>query len=195
LVVDDQQGRTSYQMLTQTDVVRFLFNHARSVGAFSDVSLEELGLANPQGMSGGGLVCVHSDCTALQAFRLMMERGLICVPVVDRGRGDLVGVFSCSDIKGISAETLHRMNLPVLQFIEAMTGQKPAVPIAYNSKSQLSQIIPHMLAAKVHRVFLVDSALVPTGVVTMTDIISCAFGLPSKPRPAQSYLFQQESSA
>lgn len=68
-------------MLTQSDVIRYAARHPNSLRALSlDASIEHAGLLSDK----QSLVAVSQQETALDAFAVMREKQLTCVPVVDQ---------------------------------------------------------------------------------------------------------------
>jgi len=161
----------SYHLITQSDIVRFIMRHLKEFGEnhLFDRPIEELGMVNPL---GSGVFSISTECRAIDGFELMLLRNVQCVAVLDKKDHHIVATLSSSDLKGITADNLRKLNYPVLDFIQEMTGKKASVPVTCTPKSCLSEIIPTILAAKVHRVFIIDSAWNSLGVISMTDIIS-----------------------
>jgi len=157
-----------HQMITQSDVIHFFNQHVDQLGSTIDSKIEELGLVNP--LSGDRVVKINSSDSAFLGFVEMGKENISAVAVVDN-EGKLIANLSASDVRGATGETLSSVQLPVLEFLEKMHNKKPAVPFSFHVKSHLREIIPAMCIAKIHRVWIVDSAQKPLSVVSMTDVI------------------------
>jgi CBS-domain-containing membrane protein len=154
------------------DICRYLNRYVDYNNPIFEKRIEELGLVNPLGSDK--LVTISHNETALHAFQRLAALNLLAAPVVDDA-GVICGNLSASDVRGITRTKLPWVELPVLKFLDKMNasceGKGRPVPLTCSSRSQLKEIIPALIAAHVHRVWVVNSARVPIGVVTLTDII------------------------
>jgi CBS domain-containing protein len=159
----------SYQILSQSDVVRFLTRNLKKLGGKINTRINELGLVNPLG-DRDFPVASASERT-ISAFHRMFNKHVRALPVVDEN-GILIATLSASDLRGISNSSLSSVKLPVQQFLEVMQGGKPPHPVVCKSTSTLADVMLAVTTAKVHRVWVTDSKEQPIGVVTLTDIIN-----------------------
>jgi len=167
--VDDKSFQKVYRIITQTDLVRFIQKHEGKLQKYLDKRIDELGLANPLGTP---TVCITTKDKAVVGFYKMFYNKVNAVAVVDES-GKLVANLSCSDLRGLSSDTIQYVRLPPLSFIQSMTGEKPSRPITCRVKDHLNLVIDQMVSANVHRVWITDSAEKPIGVVTLTDVLRC----------------------
>lgn len=90
--------------------------------------------------------------------------------------GTLVANLSASDLRGISESNLKLLTKPVLEFLKLMGNGKVAHPVVVSSRDTIESILYKVYTSKVHRVWVVDSAQRPIGVVALGDIISFLAG-------------------
>ena len=166
---DEVSRRRTPLMLTQTDVVRFLFRHEAELDdALTQRRIEELGLVNPAGSES--LHSVRSTDKTLACFADLASRGLYAVPVVDE-QGALQTSLSASDLKA-AHHAYGAMLAPVEGFLKHVHGGKLVHPVTCGVHATLSEIVPSLLAAGIHRVWVVDSARRVLGVVSLSDILA-----------------------
>jgi CBS domain-containing protein len=145
-----------------------------------DRRIEEIGLVNPL---GDPIVSLPSTDRTVDGFLKMFKTEVNAVAVVD-DQGKLIANLSASDLGGLSTKTIHTLSLPPLQFLElahsrnfvelsltSSSDKKPAVPVTCSPETHLTEVVEKLIGAKIHRVWVVDSAQRPIGVVTLTDIL------------------------
>jgi len=83
--------------------------------------------------------------------------------------GDLVGCFSASDLRLFPLREWTHLFLGVENFLRV---RHPASlrPVIVGETSTFSEVLELMVKNKVHRVFVVDDAKKPVGVVSTTDV-------------------------
>eukprot|EP00667_Euglena_gracilis_P002955 EG_transcript_2961 len=179
------------RIVSQSDVVRFLLGHRRSLGVMR-APLDVLRLAATH------VWAVESAAPALAALLLMRAKDVAAVAVVDRMTGMLVGNFSASDLRGFTEEDLPALSLPVDRFLRSRAaavaggGQgcpRPAHPVCCTAQATLLDVLDLMEEHRIHRVYVTDSCGVPVSVVTMSDVLRVAlhsFPAPVRPGPADA---------
>jgi CBS domain-containing protein len=131
---------------------------------------------------GGPIISITTNDRAVDGFLKMFNREVNAVAVVDE-KGALVSNLSASDLAGLSAKNIHCLKQPPLHFLEVMQSsnffqfsltfpdKKAPVPVTCSSKTHLTEVIEKLIGAKIHRVWVVNSAQQPIGVVTLTDVL------------------------
>ena len=107
-------------------------------------------------------VVIGSDCTLADAHRLMRERGIRHLPVVDDGR--LVGLVSQRDL--YLAETLRGVDPATDTVREAMSGEPYAVPPG----APLEEVAATMAERRLGSALVVDRGSV-IGLFTTVDAL------------------------
>jgi len=161
-----------YRILTQTDILRFIFQHSTKGN--------EVHLPDATVLDSGSLVPVVSITTeerAIDGLLKMIDTKTNACAVVDAD-GRLVASLSPSDLRGMVNETLKTILLPVLQFYPALTGASAPPPLVCGPGDSLQQTIGRILKASTRRCWMVDDQSRPVGLVSMGKIISFALSNP-----------------
>jgi len=114
------------------------------------------------------VVFMSSDETALHGFRLMAKLNYSALPILaaqpsqqgseeeyePEKAGELIGTLSSTDMRHITRDTLHLLQLPVVDFLKACKLQRK--PITCSPDSKLSDCIELMAKNGIHRVWVVE---------------------------------------
>jgi CBS domain-containing protein len=176
-VVDDSQQ--VYSVLTQSMLIGWAYNNLdEQLKAIKDVSSRQIGYERP-------VISVSEHDSTISAFRLMAEKGVHGVAVVDT-KGQLTDVLSIRDLRGIipSAEEFLRLWRSVGVFKrdlrEKHPTKTPVFPDLYLLPSDtVKTSIVMMDEDRVHRLFVVRSATdkTPVGVITQSDVLRFVLNL------------------
>lgn len=188
-------------IMSQTDVVRFLAEH-----------LDELGPVCQETVSALGMVCnnvqtVLPETSAIVALRHMQEMSLSALAVTDYN-GRLIGNFSVSDLRCITPQQFGALALPVGEFlamenrieyvghnriheegVAGTTGHRfvtefiqrahPRVLgedlgqelVLCNPGDTFGTILTKIVRHRIHRLYVIDAEEKPVGIITCTDIL------------------------
>ena len=119
---------------------------------------------------------VSEEMTAIEVLRHMSQAKVSAVPVLDEV-GVWIATFSLTDLKVfIRYLSMEHMDLPILTLI-ALLRQKEDVnarsqTMSISPSSTLSQTISKLAATSVHRLFVRFDSEVPSGVVSLTNILN-----------------------
>lgn len=167
----DEASSKEVKLLTQTDVVSFLFE-VRS----SSASLERLFNSRLKDVRRPDfkrdIVCVSLTDGLISALHVVLESRVHAVAVVD-DEGKLMSYLSVSDLRGIGASRLLSMRtLSVDSFLRQKEpcGSIPT-PFTCSREDRLEDIVASMLRLHFHRVWLINEYGQPTDVLALTDII------------------------
>ena len=165
-------GQHHYKVLTQSDVVGWLSRHAsehKASGCNPDISkgLEELHVYE----EGAKVLTVPSTATALEAFRKLEVRDHFCAPIVDE-KGVVITQISASDLRGLEECDLPKLADNVLDYLRFRRGGKLIHPVTCSKQATLQSVMMQLAAARVHQLWIVDSAQKAIGVVSLSDIVS-----------------------
>ncbi|KAI9190809.1 uncharacterized protein BJ171DRAFT_433472 [Polychytrium aggregatum] len=197
-------------MVTQTDVVRYISENRVEIDGeaidkiLSSVvakDIEQLQrrmtpdesdpnqVLDKQNRVPRKVIYASSDMSALSAFKTMFMHRLRALPVVNPAH-QIVANISTSDLRGITPDTLHRLTLPILEFIDTIPARSSgdaathpgsgsgsgsgldarAVSVAKNMS--MEDMIQMLLGKNVHRLWVTrDQSDQLAGVVSMTDIL------------------------
>lgn len=160
-----------HRMITQSDLINYLFTHRAELAAGQQAVLktriDNAGLANPTGSPY--IITCPEDMSALDAFRLLKKSKVSALAIVN-GRGELVGNLSASNIRGTDPRLiLEALKLPVIKFLEA-TGRR-FHPVTAVTTDNVESVLQRIVAARIHRVWVVNSAFAPIGVISLGDLL------------------------
>lgn len=143
----------------QSDAVRFVAQSPAALAALGDATLASLGLGR------GGVAAVAAALPTVEALSFATSQGVSAVAVIGDS-GVLVGSLSVSDLRACAgAGALASLALPVREFL---AGQRL---VTCAPDALLSAVVARLAAERVHRLWVVDSDGVPSGVVTLTDVL------------------------
>jgi len=150
-------------IVSQSDLVEYLARRGVYIGSklakpLKDVGLEALGVAS-----------VLESLSALEVIRFMRQHTLSGVPVLD-SHGRIVCNFSATDLLGLNESNFPTLSLPVKEYLSRMYGF-PKAPVCATETDTVEFLILKMAVHKVHRIYIVDHNMKPTGVITMTDLM------------------------
>lgn len=163
-------------ILSQSDVIRFLLSEVDNFSPIFDKTVAELNLGRHNPLT------IHQDELTIKALKKMHENKISALAVVD-DHGLLIGNLSASDLKGAvttdddsGADPLGSLLLPVLSFLRQ--GGMSCFPVATcTMKSSLNMILVNIVSSRVHRLWIVDEVGKPIGIVSLTDIMKSLIDL------------------
>lgn len=151
-------------IVSQSDVMRFLYHHSEQLGAVARETVDALGFAP----AGKQVLCVAPDTPAFAAFNLMYANSLSAVGIVDASEA-LVGTLSASDVRRLQPHTFSTLVLPVTDFLSAQApaaqaGLRP--PLAVSPSTPFLRVLELLGGSpRIHRVYITDVRGRPVGVV------------------------------
>ncbi|CAG8603043.1 20417_t:CDS:2 [Cetraspora pellucida] len=165
--------------ISQTDVVRFLFQNNHRLGKVLDTMAadvvgkairvnENLPFERRNLLKQPSSVTIHDQ--ALTAFRKIHQDEVSAVAVVNDD-GTIVSEVSAADLRGLNRERLSDLKKPVIMFLVSCKGAL-IKPFTCHGKFTLSQVMAGILTSKTHRAWVVDEDDVPIGVITLSDILA-----------------------
>ncbi|XP_027343458.1 SNF1-related protein kinase regulatory subunit gamma-like PV42a [Abrus precatorius] len=186
------ESASSYQMLTQMDVLRFLKDHAAELQCVMARSVQDLGADTER------IYAITERTTLIDAIKCLKAAMLNAVPIVRasdvceddhkqhiNGRcRKLIGTFSATDLRGCYLATLKSwLGISALAFTEEVASSPLYTSsdtqdrasrrelVTCHADSPLSEVIDKAVTRHVHRVWVVDQEGLLVGVVSLTDVI------------------------
>jgi CBS domain-containing protein len=156
-------GPRIVNVMSQSDIVSYLATHGVYIGSNMTKPITEAGLPPL------GVVSVSDDLNVVDCMKFMVEHGLSAVPVVDKN-GRMIANFSATDLLGLNETNFALMGLSVKQYLNKVHGY-PKPPVVCTVADTVEAVILKMEVHKVHRVYIVDHSMRPTGIISMTDIM------------------------
>lgn len=162
-------------IVTRRSLLKFMSKHI----SYADLQekLDDAGLDYRK-----GVIQVTDDTKAFDTFKLMDSKGLYGIAVVDEEDGSLVGYTSASDIRlAADDEGKSSMDMNIMSYLAAVrqwtiSGRgKAQYPICYvHEDATVAQVVQKLVKTGYHRLFVVDEAKVPVGVISLFDILNFA---------------------
>mmetsp|Transcript_2890 Transcript_2890/g.7933 ORF Transcript_2890/g.7933 Transcript_2890/m.7933 type:complete len:363 (-) Transcript_2890:261-1349(-) len=170
----DPDTQVVVKIISQSAVIDVLSKHIDEFGTGLDATLEELGLARKP------VVAVGEEDQALAAFRLMKDRNISAVAVVD-AEGHLLANISNSDVKTMLGQNrVLSLAQTAMDFVAAVragdaartsSGKSTAAAMHVHPETTVKQLISKLAATKVHRMYVCDAEGLLIGVVSLKDIL------------------------
>ncbi|GMI91881.1 hypothetical protein like AT1G15330 [Hibiscus trionum] len=178
------ESASSYKMLTQMDLVKFLSDHASELGEILSSSIKEIGSLNQN------VYAITDQTKVMDAIKCLKTAMLNAVPIVESsndikdhtqlvdGKGRKpIGTFSATDLRGCHVSALQTwLPLSALEFTELVSSSplfaaKAKEIVSCRPESALSEVVEKIVSRHVHRVWVVDQQGLLAGVVSLTDIV------------------------
>jgi len=149
------------QLVTQSDLIRFIHNNLGQFSDLSSSSLQSLGIAFKE------VISVPVSEKVWKSFVLMNKKGVSGVGVVD-DKGQLIGHIGGSDLKGIEFDA-HMMD----NFRQSIQEFKPQLQVvSVGPTASFADVVNVLVKNKTHRVYIqAPDSKIPLGVVSQTDIL------------------------
>ncbi|KAK2999369.1 hypothetical protein RJ639_024223 [Escallonia herrerae] len=190
------ESASSYRMVTQMDLMRFLKSHDDSeLNAIMSRTVSQLGAVNET------IFGVTDRTKVMEAIKAMRAASLNAVPILRssssipedhtqliNGRGrKLIGTFSATDLRECPIAQLKSwLPVSVLEFTEKLSVSPAELAAALDvgaaatpsrelvtcrADSFLREVVDKVVTKHVHRVWVVDQLSLLVGLVSLTDII------------------------
>jgi CBS domain-containing protein len=159
------EGDQKYHILSQTDVVKFLFES----GLFDDMFSKLLCDFPSLFLYTSKVTTISADSPAIEGFKQLGRNKFGAVAVMD-SNGKLLGNLSASDLRGVAVDFLVKTILrPARNFLQLVQGVDVA-PVTTKLDETLGSAVRKMLEHRVHRVWVVDDQGCLDTVVSLTDV-------------------------
>ncbi|RAL42822.1 hypothetical protein DM860_009329 [Cuscuta australis] len=181
-VVNLGEGKID-NIITQSSVLHMLEECAglHWFESWGSKKLSELGLPV---MKAHHIIKINEDEPVLQAFKLMRQKGVGGLPVVESGGSKAIGNISIRDIQFLLiAPEIYKdyRSITAKNFITAIqryTGEQakdsplPSGMVTCRRDDSLKEVIAKLDSLKIHRIYTVDDDGNLEGIITLRDIIS-----------------------
>jgi len=157
------ENQGSCSIISQTDVIQWIAENKAFVPIL-DRSVASLAFPSIK------ITSISDTQTALEGFRLMTVCDTSSVAILNR-QGKLVGNMSASDLKGIHPETVPKLELTVVHFLQDLHPSS-LQPVIVKDADSLRSVLQKMINNHIHRVWLVDSEQRPQACISMTDVLT-----------------------
>jgi CBS domain-containing protein len=117
-------------------------------------------------------VSIRGDATIAEAMTLLTDRGFSAAPVIDEA-GRPSGVLSRTDILVHEREQADLKSGAARAIQQSTRVRDVMTPVVFSVSPEASaqKVVQEMLSLKVHRLFVVDSDGVLSGVISAEDVL------------------------
>jgi hypothetical protein len=163
---------TEYKICSQTDILRYLFQHMRDSreDSLSSLCVKDCG-------PFGNLTTITVEERAIDGFLKMLDSRADACAILDMD-GRIVASLSATDLRGMTNDRLKTILLPILEFFPAMTGSRPSPPLVCSLDNRLVDVMRGILKATTRRCWVVDQSMRPLGFLPMGKIIYAVLNNP-----------------
>jgi len=163
------EGKHLKSILTQSALLHWLnANLSQLPAKLREKTVRELGIGLKEVFS------VRIDTKAIEAFRLMAQRGIHGIAVLDEN-GEIFSNISAKDIKILEPEVLFtKMYKPVLELVQLVRSSnlKAVFPsFCVTMDNTFEEVIKKLAILGVHRLYIEDAKRRPIGVISLGDIL------------------------
>jgi len=168
-VISDETGHLQ-GLVSQMDVIEWLQNYVESNPSLGERTVEETKLGNTS-----NVVSINKSRTAREAFKLILDNKVSGIAITG-DFDDLYGNLSATDFKyigGPEAKSLDDLDLAIEEYMHKIPPNKifGLNPVHIRPVDSFKVLIRKLVDSKVHRVYVVHSALKISGVISLIDII------------------------
>lgn len=181
--IHEQDGKEKMyieDMISQTDVVEFLYANIDKLEEIQQFSLASLGLGarkRHRVFPDSDVVCAYPIERLFDCFFRMYVAGLSALGIIDEPRGQLIGTLTLSDLAGIVTKKWAPVSLH--DTVETYLSKAPKRKlITVHEDSDFGDVLRALVFGGVHHVFVLDLEGSPLRVLTPTDILQ-RIALPS----------------
>jgi len=151
-------------MVSQTDIVDYIGRQPWAQSVYGGIPVGDVEHVMVK------QITMAQGSPAIDAFILMIDEGVSAIPLVN-SQGQMTGVISAADLRGISAEKSKNIVYPAETFVYLMTGKARKNPITCGANESLYNILNRIRAAKVHHCWVIDEFGRPIGCLSLIHII------------------------
>lgn len=171
-VLNNDREKRIVAIISQSDVIRFLDDHADQLVHTLKMPLENIGTAP--------VFSVSVDTITRDVFGVMHQLNLHGLAVVDH-KGKIVGSTTASDLKLYltSSSMLDILQLRIVEYLDIVRdckafGKAPAATLR-EGLATMGDAMAKCHAMTLHRIFLCDAEGAPVRVLSLTDILKYIF--------------------
>mmetsp|Transcript_6674 Transcript_6674/g.11685 ORF Transcript_6674/g.11685 Transcript_6674/m.11685 type:complete len:318 (+) Transcript_6674:42-995(+) len=167
-----------FSLLTQTDVVRFIYTHVqrKADDVFGMTVGQCLSFIERAQQKPRILVTATSAHTVGNTLDYMHDQWTQAVPIVNASSGALEGTLSCSDFRGLDSTNIRPVcAMTVAEFLADKKQWQVGAPsnVSCLRSHTVGEVVGKLLLHHVHRAWVVDEFDRPEDLLSFTDIL-CA---------------------
>jgi predicted transcriptional regulator len=153
------------RVLSQYDMIRYMFTEEDFLDKeFKQTKLSELNCFERP------VTTVKLNDKLLDTIRMMAEKNLRAVAVLEQNNDKISTTFSASLLKGLTPKLLKEIENMTIEEYFQKTCRRPRYPIGITEQDTLEEAMRRLTLQKVHRLWEINNDKMVTGVLSMTDI-------------------------
>ena len=184
-------------IVAQSDVAMYLRRNRELLDpAVLNTTVKSLNLGS---QGGRRIVTLNASTPVVDCFYEMERQNVQAVAIVDEGTDAVVGNVSESDLVNLKCDAFGALALPVGEYLIHVHGIVPKVPpesdrglyspestvygvalaregarlvVTCEDTATVAEVLDLMHVRAVHRVWVVDDARRPTGVIALSDVLA-----------------------
>ncbi|KAM9953031.1 hypothetical protein ACTFIR_008089 [Dictyostelium discoideum] len=172
-ILDNMANRHLVSILTQSQLVKYVYDNMSLLGNKKDLIVK-----NMSGIQMGGVVTVKSSILAIEAFKILEEKDINGVAVLN-DKGELIDTLSVRDLKAIATDGsfFWKLYKPVEEFLGFIKNDqitvRPRNPVFCMDGDTFEAVLTKIYTNSIHRLFIVDSmeTMKPIGVISLSDLL------------------------
>jgi len=178
VVAVDETSKKLVNLVTQSAIIKILYENLSKFSALIDRTLKDLGLAEPKKVLQ---VPIHTP--AISAFKMIAQHRVGGVPVIGVA-GTVIANISARDIRAVlSSPSLYAtLYLPLSSYLSLANEDRVDVmtpAITCHPTATLKHVIQQLYVSHIHRMYIVDEKQHLINVISLTDVISSIVTEPS----------------
>jgi CBS-domain-containing membrane protein len=178
VVFFDDESKIS-GICSQSDVLRFVHKKISSSEVSPDL---DKFLSCPLDRLGWGqrsVISVQKSASLLDCLITLHQHHISNLAIIDQ-HNHLIGNFSASDLRGLSSDFITFLNSEVFEFL-ALKSKKSLSPKTIARDTTVREVFNELATQKLHHVWITDAEGHPTGIVTLTDVMSGLYSFDPEP--------------
>ncbi len=175
LPVTNPLSGTCMAVVTHLRILNYLVAHYKEERQLFDHGIKELGVGTFVD-NGGSVVTITLDSPLIDAFNILGEKGISCVPVVD-DKGVLLDLYcrsyiTCFSEKRSLTDTLNLTVGEALMDIQNEYEEFAEALHVCKTSDTLQEIFVQFAGKRVHRMICINEQKKVEGVVSLSDLLS-----------------------
>jgi len=172
-IIENDENRKLITMITQSHVIKLIAQNVDLLGARKNMPVSETTRFDEP------VYTVHEDSVAMEAFKMMIEKEVSGLAVVDND-GKITGTISIRDLKALQVDgrmfwrlfqTVKNYLLKIRKENNELGGDRPRSVITVKGNETLENVIKKLSEHNIHRIFIVDDHKKPVGVISLKDVL------------------------
>eukprot|EP01121_Diplochlamys_sp_Union-15-3_P015126 TRINITY_DN493_c0_g1_i1.p1 TRINITY_DN493_c0_g1~~TRINITY_DN493_c0_g1_i1.p1 ORF type:complete len:315 (-),score=43.15 TRINITY_DN493_c0_g1_i1:131-1075(-) len=152
--------------LSQTDVIRLIKAYL-PIGDLKPLAVKKI---SDLPLGTYPIYQVLTTDSVLHTLKVIADKDISAVPLVDPADGKIVANFSASDLKGLLLSEISDFTDKTIDYL-THRYPKSLNPVIVTGEDTLETVFTKIIESRVHRAWVVDPNKKPIGCISMTDLL------------------------